>query len=189
MAVDAEGDALRFNRNSWSPPTSIEPVKSDGLLASLSCISSKFCVAVNYSGKVLMYDGTRWSKGTSIDSANHLASVSCASPIFCATVDQAGGALSYNGKRWSGRQSPDPPFGEPDSVSCTSSTFCAAVDKSGNILTFDGKEWSAPLSLESTSNRGLDALSCISPTFCMAVDYYGRAPLLQRQEVDRSEVD
>src|SRR5580693_7693335 len=36
-------------------------------------------------------------------------------------------------------------------------------------------DWSAPLSLESTSNRGLDALSCISPTFCMAVDYYGRA--------------
>ena len=70
---------------------------TDGI-GSVSCPTAQFCVALDYDGNAISYDGTAWSAPESIDSAsNYLDSVSCPSAVFCGAVDAVGNALTYSG--------------------------------------------------------------------------------------------
>ena len=55
--MDEEGDALAFNGSSWSLPTPVENPAIDGVLMSVSCPSSSFCVAKDAAGDVLIGPG------------------------------------------------------------------------------------------------------------------------------------
>lgn len=53
MAIDRNGNALSYNGTSWSPPLSIDSV----YIRSVSCQSSRFCMAGDVSGNALKYNG------------------------------------------------------------------------------------------------------------------------------------
>ena len=61
----------------------------------MSCPTSSFCVAADWTGNALTYNGTSWSPPTKIDANNYLTSVSCPTSDFCAAVDGVGNALTY----------------------------------------------------------------------------------------------
>jgi hypothetical protein len=90
MAVDLNGNAVRYNGSSWSNVLSVDP---GGELRSVSCISTSLCAAVDNEGNVMLYDGTSWSSAESIDQGVVMNSVSCSSSSFCAATDNAGDAV------------------------------------------------------------------------------------------------
>ncbi len=151
---------------SWS-----QPVTVDGSPASVSCPDQSFCMAVDYGGRALSYDGSIWTAPQPVDLGAGLTSVSCPSTTFCMAVDSDGRALSYDGTGWSAPASIDP--GEQlESVSCASTAFCAAVDAAGQVLSFDGSQWTAPQLVD--SGNELTSVSCPSAVFCVAVDIAGQ---------------
>ena len=178
LQVSAPAEAL-----SWSSPLSID--SSGGSLLSVSCPSASFCVAVDYPGNALTWNGNSWSSPVSVDPYNPttglggaLTSVSCPSASFCAAVDGFGNALTWNGSSWSNPLSIDPSAGL-SSVSCPSASFCAAVDSGGGALTWNGSSWSSPLIID-PYNPGIGqgdptSVSCPSASFCAAVGGYGSA--------------
>jgi hypothetical protein len=154
---------------SWSTPARINSTN----LTSVSCPSTSFCVAVDWYGNYLTYNGSSWSAPASVGNEDYLTSVSCASASFCAAVDLSGHSLTYNGSSWSTPTLLDT-LGEDQymySVSCASSLFCVAVDTLGNAMTYNGISWGAPVHIDS---RWLTAVSCPSVSFCMAADVGGR---------------
>ncbi len=161
------------------PLWSTTSIDSGVPLASVSCTSDTFCMAVGGEGPggagyALSYNGSTWSTPTLIDSGGPLSSVSCTSDTFCMAVDWNGDAMSYDGSTWSAATLVDSVGpGNLGSVSCTSDTFCMAVDWLGYALSYDGSTWSTPMLID--SNEGLTSVSCTSSTFCMAVDYNGNS--------------
>jgi serine/threonine protein kinase len=139
-------------------------------LTSVSCTSATLCMAVDYHGNVLTYNGSIASAPISIDGTHPLNSISCTSPTFCAVLGT--GAMTYNGSGWSAPTLIDG-TNYLESISCTSDTFCVAVDGKGNALYYDGSSWSAPVSIDDANE--LDSISCASSTFCAAVDSVGDA--------------
>ncbi len=154
----------------WSAPQSVDPTYPH--LVSVSCPSASFCVAVDYSGHALTYNGTAWSAPVDIDGSNLLRSVSCPSASFCAAVDGNGHALTYNGTAWSAPVDIDG-SNFLASVSCPSASFCAAVDDNGKVLTYNGTAWSASVNID--PGNVLGSVSCPSASFCAAVDTFGNA--------------
>ena len=153
-----------------SQGTPIDP--SQGYLSSISCPTATFCVAVDFHGNVLTYNGSSWSSPDSIDPGTNLMSVSCPTASFCAAVDFAGHVLTYNDSSWSSPKLID--WDTPlESVSCPSASFCAAVDNTGpHVLTYNGSSWSLPDRID-TSGSILTSISCPTATFCVAVDFHG----------------
>src|ERR1035441_10671539 len=124
-------------------------VDSDGTPTSLSCPTSRFCVAVDNAGEVLTYNGS-WSAPRTVDSGGDLSSVSCTSPSFCLAVsaDTPGTAYRFAGERWSTVAVPDPstPHGgsEPDVLSWISGatpTYALALDHYGEAFIWSGHGW------------------------------------------------
>lgn len=160
----------------WSAPQAID--KSAPLpasLSSVSCPTSTFCMAVDYSGNSLRWNGTSWSVPQKISQV--LAAVSCPSASFCVAVGSSGGplgpaagyAVTWSGSSWSKPTSIDSSGGGPFSISCPSSSFCLVGDKKGNSITWDGSTWSAPEREDKRLPIIMDSISCLSTTFCMAV--------------------
>src|SRR5579863_8156919 len=84
----------------WSAGKAIDLAAGDP--RSVSCAAaSSFCVAVDYEGSALTYNGTAWSLPANIDPAGHLTAVSCFSASFCAAADGFGHVLTYQGSHWS----------------------------------------------------------------------------------------
>jgi hypothetical protein len=154
----------------WSAPQSVDPTYPH--LVSVSCPSASFCVAVDYSGHALTYNGTAWSTPVDIDGNNMLRSVFCPSASFCTAVDGNGRVLTYNGTAWSAPVDIDG-SNFLASVSCPSASFCAAVDGTGKVLTYNGTAWSAPVNID--PGNVLGSVSCPSASFCAAVDTFGNA--------------
>jgi hypothetical protein len=155
---------------SWSAPVLVDNPPFGGM-SGVSCPSASLCVAVDGSGRALIYNGSSWSAPTGIDGTNGPRSVSCPSASFCAAVDAKGNALTYNGSSWSAPASIDSKASF-SSVSCPSASFCAAVDFNGNALTYNGSSWSAPSSI---GGGALSSVSCPAASFCAAVDFGGKA--------------
>jgi hypothetical protein len=115
---------------------------------SLSCPTANFCVAVNWNGAAVIYNGQGWEARTlKPDQTTSegtfgvpLTSVSCASASFCVAVDNAGDAFTYDGSAWSSPISIDP-GNQLNSVSCPTSTYCEAIDVSGTVFEYMAGEW------------------------------------------------
>jgi alpha-tubulin suppressor-like RCC1 family protein len=168
-----------WNGSRWSIASS--PDIRDDFLTGVSCVSSRFCVAVGFayangggpaSTLVESWNGTEWSIVPSPSRFNSsLEAVSCVSIKVCVAV---GGDLveSWNGTEWS--IVPSPSTGSLRGISCTSVEHCVAVGGSASgtlIETWNGSTWSV---LESPNPKGsrspqLNAVSCISARSCAAV--------------------
>lgn len=198
MAVDDQGNAIRFNGTSWTKPTAIE----NGGMTVVSCPNADFCAAGDLNGSVVTYDGRSWSKPRQIDAASasqydlfgisSITTLSCSSAEFCVAGDVLGNFVTFNGRRWSVPHrlesrtlyTMDTVLGYEAivDVSCSTATFCAATTIPGRSFTWNGASWSAAQDIvapatvaldESRGSPGIRAISCPSPTFCAAIDPSG----------------
>jgi hypothetical protein len=164
VGVTSDNLAYTFTGTGWSAGSS---VKDSNTLTSVSCATTSFCMATDYTS-AFVFNGTTWSGATQV-SDELLSTVSCPSTTFCVALDYLEVSHTYNGTAWSSRQLPT--WGWRD-VSCSSSTFCAAFGWNG-VTTFDGTEWGPASPLGEPSAGG--AISCPATRTCVAVDRAGRA--------------
>jgi hypothetical protein len=188
VAVDTVGDELTWNGFSWTQYQQVVYGHQVGFTVaignnanngyeytSVSCASTKFCVATGGAGTVAVFNGFGWLSHTI---SPGIASVSCSSATFCLAVTQTGDDLTYNGTGWSPPHTFDS-GNAPQAVSCASSSFCMATDVKGNVLTYNGSNWSAPDAVNGTppgtifgsgvGYYGMPSVSCPSATFCAAI--------------------
>jgi hypothetical protein len=200
MAVDDQGNAIRFDDGVWSRPRSLQGTG----LNLVSCPSPTFCAAVGVNGDAFLLRGASWSTAMSIDpksdgeadsfGTSGLSTVSCATTTFCMAGDVLGRVSIFDGNRWTRPQRMEPhdlykedrkeAMAGISSLSCPQPKFCVALTVAGRALTFDGATWSSPTSLEPAKVVGLDrflglsalaAVSCGGPRTCVAVDPAGNA--------------
>jgi hypothetical protein len=158
----------------WTNPAPAEGYLSAGFIQSVSCPSTTFCVAGDFSGNATIYNGSTWSSPTIVDINRYLQSVSCATSTFCVAVDNSEDAVLYNGSTWSIPAAIDS-GSIMVSVSCPRTTFCVAVgsagNSDGNAVIYNGSTWLSPTLIG--SNGYLASVSCSATTFCIAVDSIG----------------
>lgn len=94
IAVDADGNAYRYNGTQWSSAKHID--KTGYELTTISCPNSSFCMAVDEAGGALSYNGSTWSRISLVDGNNSITSISCPTGGFCIAVDNVGNVLQYN---------------------------------------------------------------------------------------------
>jgi hypothetical protein len=137
---------------------------------SLSCPSSKFCVAADGNGYVSQYNGSTWTTPVQLDSAGDLH-VSCVSSSFCVLGAGDNKAYTWKGSGW----------GTPVSVgsygldvACLSTTWCIAVDGSTEVYTYNGTKWADTGTTDGDpANNAPSTIACTSSTWCMALDPVG----------------
>jgi hypothetical protein len=65
-------------------------------LSSVSCVSSRFCIAFDVDGSALIWDGNQWSSPLLVDSnpgPYGMPAASCASSTFCIAFDSSGNVV------------------------------------------------------------------------------------------------
>jgi hypothetical protein len=149
-----------------------------GPLVSVSCTSSRFCIAVGaeWSNERIVgsyaeyWNGDTWTAQSLANPPGltdfELASVSCTSRRFCIAV---GGAYAerWNGSHWSLQRMPRR-TNSLASVSCTSREACVAVgdDHQPHVESWNGSRWSLQ---PARSGPSLFSVSCASAHACAAV--------------------
>ena len=148
----------------WSAPSHIDDVSD---LASVSCPSASFCMAIDVGGNTFAWNGTSWSAGMTLAYAARFAFLSCASASFCMALGDTSDSTYYmwNGASWS---SGSMPVQDVSEVSCPSASFCMAV-AGVDSLTWNGSSWS----FGAVIDDAVTSVSCASASFCMAVDFEG----------------
>jgi hypothetical protein len=187
---------------SWNVMSSPNITGAATELASVSCVSWSFCVAVGDAQHprngpdvpvVESWNGVSWSLVAIPQSRmESLSGISCLSSTFCMAVGTGlskGFALSFDGRHWSVAVVPRMWF--PQSVACASATFCVAVGNS-EIESWDGKRWRSDAMPRLAPRRvaDLNTVDCVSSRFCVAVGdisfhpnpYAGRAELTTLSE-------
>lgn len=97
VAVDRNGQALRWDGSSWSRPVEIE-AQTDSATAlgpyptAVSCPSSGLCIAVDDAGAVIELRSGRWRR-TPTGPGHVFTAVSCPTATFCAATDRGGQVL------------------------------------------------------------------------------------------------
>lgn len=161
----------------WSVPVKL--FRGQGsLLPSISCASSRLCVAVGADGSsgVGLSGASAWSSAVAIDTYGGLAAVSCAPSGSCVAVGASAllglKGVSYRFHKGTWSSGPTSEF-DLFAVSCPRANFCAAVDDlylHGHGYVFNGKSWSTPISIGVSA----DSISCPTTTFCEAVAQSGQ---------------
>ena len=95
MAVDAQGNLLRWDGRDWTAV----PLHG-GYLSGVSCAGPAFCAVVGDRGAWTV-QGSSLNGGGLFTAAAGLTSVSCASATSCTAVSLAGTMLGWNGHSWS----------------------------------------------------------------------------------------
>jgi YVTN family beta-propeller protein len=192
-----------WNGTAWSIVSSRDEGSGSNGLASVSCVSSSFCVAVGSSQKtssssiyqslIESWNGATWSVVSSPDKGsgdNELNTVSCVSSSFCvAGGSHASGSStktlveSWNGTKWSIVTSPNEGTTSTlEGVSCVNARDCKAVgigsDDYGLIESWNGKAWSTVKAPTLPESDRLYSISCVSSKDCQAVGwvYYEERP-------------
>lgn len=193
-AVDDSSYTVRYVDGHWHGGPKIGAEPSD-LGTSISCPTTRFCMAVDAAGHALTDVHGRWSAPYKLPYAAALTSVSCATPQFCVTVDAQGDAFVISHGTWSietidtnsGTQY-DSQGGLHDvnkltSVSCATPWFCMAVGDAGYAFSYADGTWSPGQRVDThgvpntkgTATANFSSVSCPTPQFCMAVDQLGYA--------------
>lgn len=196
-----------WNGTSWSLMTTPDSsAEKNNWLTSISCESSRFCMAAGYDNNTvdtrgapisMTWNGASWSLDPvpSVGKNSALYSVSCTSRTSC----EAGGstfAARWNGASWT-VQFPLTRRGPFQAVSCVSG-LCQAVGgywakalkaPSGVVAeVWSGSRWAKEaIALAGRRLPTLKGISCVSAAVCMAVgnytkiapkseEYYGLGP-------------
>jgi hypothetical protein len=118
--------AATFTGKNWSAPVRVVSSASTAQLQSVSCVSSRFCVAVDDAGNAYTYDGTSWSAARMIDPGDELAAVSCGSASFCVAIGDSR-SVTFNGTGWTRPTDESFQGGFGTSLDCPSTRFCVAA--------------------------------------------------------------
>jgi len=174
MAVDGMGNEFSLHDGVWTRGERYTDIHS---VASVSCASTIFCVAVSATNAsyAYTYDNGVWSGGRQLtfdgnDAAagGALSSVSCATRNFCLAVSGGGQGFTYSDGRWLRGQGIAigqerlPALG---SVSCATPSFCVAQDDLYPFVYSAGRWLRGP----ETSLYGIASMSCPTRSFCVAV--------------------
>lgn len=172
VAVDASGQAVRFDGTSWGTPTRILP-QVDGEIhafTDVSCSSPLFCLATTTDARLAVYRSASW---TLLDTGFPWGAVDCYSSTRCAVVSGVSAPGEARIGFWDGTSvSLSRRLSTVDrltSVSCPSGTVCVAagvgetrayaVRAKGTDLTVTGM---------GDANIGVRAeVSCTSWSFCV----------------------
>jgi len=173
----------RFDGARWS---AVRPPFGAGRLASLSCVSTTWCVAVGSNAHAepfaASWNGHGWSRQRVALPAGgpnraSFTSVSCTSRVACIAVGSASvGASSqlaeaWNGKRWLHQPVVAVGAGSPGfaAVSCSSHRMCAAAG-ADYVERWDGVRWALHrVAPPREGAASLGAVSCPSVSMCAAV--------------------
>jgi hypothetical protein len=172
--------AARWNGTEWKTQVPAAEVPGPSSLASVSCTSASFCMAVGYRtigfNKYLLaerWDGTAWKTvelGIST-TFGAFTTVSCASSTQCMAT--GGTPMLWNGTEWKPQYLPASAVEVVTDVSCPTTSFCMAVGKasSGSMYTYtwNGSKWTQQVA--SGASSWLEGVSCSSASACSAVGY------------------
>ena len=171
----------------WSAPSAA--VDGGHPIASVSCPTPSFCLALSPDGTSYRYDGTSWSApisviGTGPAPTPAAADLACGSPTFCMAVPGGNEVVRWNGTSWVAAQTLGGAQGL-QALACVGNSFCVTVDGEGDAYFYEGN-WSSAVN----AWGGPNSISCVSPTFCMATAggtsrWDGRS-WTQPQDVDTS---
>jgi hypothetical protein len=154
---------------SWTS-TIVDP---SGRLLSVSCPTTTWCMAADTGGDVITFDGSKWSKPTSVGAKF----VSCPSTTFCAAATFGHSLLTFNGSTWSTFSSVGPSDMTYEAISCSTAAHCIALGENGGLQVDNGEAidnggtW-AYKSL-GVSTGIIDTASCPTAQFCVAVSLDG----------------
>jgi hypothetical protein len=172
--------AEMWNGTSWTvqarPGAAVTP-------QSVSCVSAKFCMAVDGSD-VETWNGTSWSAGPQVTGFSPVTSVSCATTTYCEVV--GGGpsgenAAVWNGSTWTVQATAGSAGVVLDGISCTATTSCEAVgtdfgQRPAATLAevWNGSTWTIQPTPNPAISQGstLQSVSCTSAASCTAVGQY-----------------
>ena len=174
---------------SWSAPILVDhPDELSGVaFSAIACPSTELCVAVDFSGDVVVAThptgGAEDWTTSKIDSYyvanNNLEGVSCPSTSFCVAVDGDGNILSSanptgGAAAWSLTHLES--ASNVREIACPSTKLCVAVDGLGDVLTAtnptgDASAWTAT-PIDSVEDE-LSSISCPTTSLCVAVDRAG----------------
>lgn len=202
VGLGAAGSARAADPLLWGRPMFMDPhapASSPYGLDSVSCPTTSFCAAVDYTGYAFTSadpdGGARaWSSSPSRMNVNAgLFGLSCPSSLLCVAVgggsnepyvatstDPAGGSATWKGSALAGGD-------QLSAVSCPSASLCVAVGYSGTIATSTDPAggagtWTVIRAPTSTPfecgkygpgedcHAGLTSVSCPSVSLCVAVD-------------------
>ncbi|MBV9593705.1 MAG: hypothetical protein JO147_07925, partial [Actinobacteria bacterium] len=162
----ADGAVSLWNGSSWSSAQSID---ADSGLSDVSCPTTTFCVAIDYSGRASIYDGTSWTTPTAVNpGVSQLMTISCPAAGACVAGADQGQTVDYAAGTWS---APTSVLRATSSVvvSCVTSTSCVAANYYGDVATRTAAGWSAPNALSPLFN-GPSALVCPAADDCQLLD-------------------
>lgn len=148
----------------WGKPKSVDPLR--GRFLSVSCVGKTFCLAGDANGKVLRFDGRKWSPQAVLGSSGDpVSDIACVTTSFCAAglKDEL---VTYRDGRWHARHAGPAEVG---GVDCVSVRFCLAVNENGTYQRYDGASWTGAHRFAPHDSL-VTAVSCASPRFCIAVD-------------------
>ena len=163
-------EASIYNGVNWT----IAPYPGSGALDSISCPSSKFCMAVDGDGYAATLNGATWSQPVAVVTTTEsgpqsLDDVSCPNPTFCIALDSSGHSQRWENGSWTAAGmsvGPNALGDVPLLLSCPTTTFCAAVDGQGSAYTWNGTAWRVqPLA----GSAELEAIDCPEAGLCAAV--------------------
>ena len=164
---------VTFNGHSWrSYKTSTTGATNDRLLG-VSCSSSRFCVATNFDGQILTFDGTKWTANRTTGPTG-LISVSCTAARFCMAVSVSGGSMTSRNGTWSSAK-PITAFNKAAaySVSCATATNCSVIGLSGVTITWASGRWSTLSTVFPGGYVAGVSISCFAKGHCVAVNDKG----------------
>lgn len=164
---------VTFNGHSWTTyKTTFTGAINDRLL-SISCSMPQFCMATNFDGQILAFNGKKWTPSHG-SGPKSLISVSCAASRFCMAVTTTGDSTTFHSGSWS------PPKLIPAfknagaySVSCPSAAECSVIGLSGATITWISGRWSSPLMVFPGGYVAGVAISCSTENNCVAVNDRG----------------
>ena len=136
IAVDSAGASYIGTKSGWTKGPQVEKATALGFLSSISCTSMTFCVAMDYFGGPLVFNGTKWTKVKSNLFGDLY--VSCASTYLCVAGSPLGQVSVWDGTRWTTHAlasagSTSLSLAESNAivgVSCPTVTYCAAATPS-----------------------------------------------------------
>ena len=177
IGYPAFGAPATFDGTNWTLYNNL-----DDDVASVDCVSEKFCAALDTSGRVLFFDGSSWSSPLTVDpqAAANSAAISCTSRTYCVYFNLAYPGFSYyntyvyDGATW--RYVPPLTVPYPSSTvgfSCGAPGFCIAAENANGYFqyyAFNGSRWSAPVS----APYGVTGISCAGTTICAAMDWFNQ---------------
>ena len=169
-----------FNGHGWSSHLTPTSAKLNDRLLGVSCASATYCVAVNYNGQILTFNGSRWS-AKPVLGPKGLISVSCPSRSFCLAVTASGLSIVIHGSSWSGMTTiPNFQTAFAYSVSCASSRACVVAGLNGQIDTWLAGKWSKPVKVFVGRFNALVSSSCSHKGYCMVITSKGESSFLNQ---------